>query len=607
MIDRSLKPLFDLPRAAKAGIQMVADFFLLSAAFALAMNLRVDNWAFLANAEFVSLGLAMASAAVVIMYALGVYRSVIRYLSSRIIPLLMWSIFGAGVFLFLSSQLLGIFVPRSVPVIFMMLAFLMMAGLRYAFRAVYLSRQMKLRRPVIIYGAGESGRQLLASLNRGSHDLPVVFVDDDRSLQGSIIEGLRVRPPEALPQLIERWSVSTVLLAIPSATPKRRREIISMIEPLSVQVQTIPGLSDLISGRAKINEIRSVSIEELLGREAVNPDPALLSANITGRSVLVTGAGGSIGSELSEFALYAIDQDLRDRTSIASNCEIVPVLGSVLDRALVEATLKAHSVETIYHAAAYKHVPLVEANAVEGLRNNVFGTRIVAEAACACGVQSFILISTDKAVRPTNVMGASKRIAELVCQSYAGTACQTRFSMVRFGNVLGSSGSVVPLFEKQIARGGPVTVTHPEVTRYFMTIPEAAQLVIQAGAMGQGGEVFVLDMGEPVLIADLAARMVRLSGFKPVWAPAVAENAGEITIEFTGLRPGEKLYEELLISGDVLATRHPRIMKATEIRLSAKEMATLLSRLSALLAAGHEPETRRFLSSINIGYDPAAG
>ena len=453
---------------------------------------------------------------------------------------------------------------------------------------------------MILYGAGAAGLQAALALRGGGQFRPVAFVDDDPALHGSEVNGIRIHPPGRLAKLVARHEVKQVLLALPSAGRARRRAIVAELEPLPVHVKTLPALADLVSGEARLDEFQEVAIEDLLGRDPVPPRDDLLAAGIRGRTVLVTGAGGSIGSELcrqilrlgpvqlllyenAEYPLYRIERELRTLAAGEGlDTAIVPLLGTVANEQRLQRLMAGFGVHTVYHAAAYKHVPLVEHNLIEGVRNNVFGTLRCARAAMAAGVASFVLVSTDKAVRPINVMGASKRMAELVLQGLAGEQERlghaTRFTMVRFGNVLGSSGSVVPLFREQIRNGGPLTVTDPEVTRYFMTIPEAAELVLQAGSMGQGGDVFVLDMGEPVRIVDLARRMVHLSGLT---VRDEAQPHGDIEIRFTGLRPGEKLYEELLLGEDVEPTEHPMIRRAQELAYPWPELEPKLEELDA--------------------------
>jgi FlaA1/EpsC-like NDP-sugar epimerase len=443
-----------------------------------------------------------------------------------------------------------------VPFIYAMLALLTIGGVRFALRAVYLKGQLRHKDRVLVYGAGAAGRQLVVSLRLGNEHEPIAFVDDAPHLHDAFIQGLKVYAPGKVPRLIGDYGVDKVLLAIPSATRARRREILEALEPLAVPVQSIPGMADMVSGKAQVAEVRDVAVEDLLGRDPIPPSESLMGANITGKVVMVTGAGGSIGSELcrqillqaprqllllesSEFSLYRIEQELTQEAKRQGlSVPVKALLGSVQHRRRLEEAMFRFGVQTVYHAAAYKHVPMVEHNVVEGLRNNVMGTLSSAEAAIASGVESFVLVSTDKAVRPTNVMGASKRLAELVCQALGDHQAGTRFSMVRFGNVLGSSGSVVPLFRRQIAQGGPITVTHRDITRYFMTIPEAAQLVIQAGAMARGGDVFVLDMGEPVKIAELAAHMVRLSGRACCWRHPRRTGRRAISSTWCGCRNG---------------------------------------------------------------------
>jgi FlaA1/EpsC-like NDP-sugar epimerase len=472
---------------------------------------------------------------------------------------------------------------------------------------------------VVIYGAGDAGAHLVAALRGRGEFVPIAFIDDNSSLHRSVINGLEVRSPHELNSLIEELGVARVLLALPSVSRRRRLEIINQLEQLPVHVQTMPDTADLAAGNARVDEIREVDITDLLGRDSVPPNPKLLDAYIRGKSVMITGAGGSIGSELclqiaqlgpkrlvlidiSEAALYTIDQALQDlaqRKSLA--VEIVALIGSAHHRERVREALETYRVDTVYHAAAYKHVPLVEHNMIEGVHNNVFGTLHTAEAAIAAGVKSFVLVSTDKAVLPTNVMGATKRFAELVLQGLNQRGSSTTFSMVRFGNVLASSGSVVPLFRDQIRNGGPVTVTHPEIYRYFMTIPEAASLVIQAGSMGTGGDVFVLDMGKPVRIRDLAEKMIHLMGLT-----VRGENQpdGDIEIRYTGLRPAEKLYEELLIGSNVAGTEHPSIMRAEEDFLPWDELKPLLDHLWGACQRLDCMKARELLLRAVVGYTP---
>jgi FlaA1/EpsC-like NDP-sugar epimerase len=516
-------------------------------------------------------------------------------------------------------------IPSTVPVIFAVLALCTVGGIRFAMRAIYQRTHSREKTRVIIYGAGQSGRQTAHSLLQGLDHAPVAFVDDNPELWGSQIAGLRVFAPSDIDRLIRDYGARILLLAMPSVSRAVRADILRRLERLPIRVQMIPGMAELVQGRHKVSEFAEVSVEDLLGRDPVPPDPDLMAADIRGKAVMVTGAGGSIGAELcrqilqqrprvlvlldqSEYALFEIAEELETaRRQAGLDVRLVTVLASVRDRANLERVMRQHRVHTIYHAAAYKHVPMVEDNAVEGLANNVFGTQACVEAAVAAGVARFTLVSTDKAVRPTNVMGASKRLSELICQAQSMGGSGTCFAMVRFGNVLGSSGSVIPLFRRQIAEGGPVTVTHREIARYFMTITEAAQLVIQAGAMAQGGDVFLLDMGEPVRIAELAERMIRLSGYTPVIEgkdPRRPLEQDEMQIVFTRPRRGEKLFEELFIGTVSEPTRHPRILTATETAIGPARLADLLAALKAACQAQDEAALRALLAEAPIGYAP---
>jgi len=626
MISKFFQRLFDLPRGQKRAIQLVVDTGLMLASFGLAMALRLESLAFVTDPRIWAAMLVVIPCSLLVFMRLGFYRAVIRFISAQTGVTILLGIAFSTILLALVSALTAAAIPRSVPVIYAMLALLSVGGVRFVLRAIYQQSQIVLKEPVIIYGGGEAGRQLLATLQQGREYNVVAFVDDDPHLQGVEIGGVRVHASRLIGWLTRQHGVKRVLLAIPSASRQQRKVILDRLEPLPVRIQTMPGIADILSGKARITELREVALEDLLGRDPVPPRADLLDANIRGKVVLVSGAGGSIGSELcrqivqraprvlvllevSEFALYTIDMELRqvvERQGLV--LRIIPLLGSVQSTRRTEAALRQCHVETVYHAAAYKHVPMVERNVVEGIRNNVFGSRTLALAAIAAGVKDFILISTDKAVRPTNVMGASKRLAELVCQGLAAHQSGTRFAMVRFGNVLGSSGSVIPLFRRQIETGGPITVTGPEITRYFMTIPEAAQLVIQAGAMAQGGDVFVLDMGEPVKIVDLARRMVLLCGLTPYIVSAEGPpGEGDIAIIFTGLRPGEKRFEELLIGTDPRATSHPRIMTAQETCLDWPALEDLLAALFAASVAQDVTAIRALLQAAPIGYQPAEG
>ena len=534
----------------------------------------------------------------------GQYRGLTRYVSSTAFYALATRNAAVVVLVYLLGTLLPVQMPprSSWPLLWLLLTGLT-GGTRFVLRDLLLRANhtpSANRPPVVIYGAGAAAAQLAAALRLACSHTVAAFIDDAPELWRRELDGVPIHAPQLLPELISRHQVSQVLLAIPSLSRSKRRRIVQDIQQLGVSVLQVPSLEEITSGQARINTLRPVAIEELLGRDAVPPEPHLLGPSVRGSVVAVTGAGGSIGSELcrqilrlapkslvllerSEPALYAIHQELQQQ--LPEGLELVPVLGNAADAALVQRCFAEQAVEVVFHAAAYKHVPLVEANPLAGLTNNVQGTRVIGQAAIDQGLRQMVLISTDKAVRPTNVMGASKRVAELVVQGFAEQACRqrasTRFSMVRFGNVLGSSGSVVPLFRKQIAAGGPITLTHPEIIRYFMTIPEAAQLVLQAAALAEGGDLFLLDMGEPVRILDLARQMVRLSGLRVRDAHTPD---GDIEIRCTGLRPGEKLYEELLIEASSEATAHPLIYRAREACLAPEQLCYQLDALEAAIA-----------------------
>ena len=594
-----------MSRRQKRFIQIVFDSIVLLLSFPIAMFLRVGDFHLLTNADAWLAFVLVWPASIATFIFLGTYRSMIRYVAARSLSIMLVGSFISGAMLLVVSHGLDLPVPRTVPVIYTMVSGLLIAGSRFVLRSYFRGSQRSGKAPVIIYGAGDLGRQLLTSVQQGHEYDPIAFIDASPDLVGTEIGGVRVFSPDAILRFIKDQHVKVILIAMSEVSHATQRQLGELLKQHSVIIERIPAVSDILQGKAKISELRRVEIEDLLGREAVPSIRSLIERNTVGKVVLVSGAGGSIGSELctqilamkpttlilldhSEFLLYSIEMELRSELSGSNpGVSIVPVLGSVCDASLIAEIFSSYSVDAVFHAAAYKHVPLVEANIVEAIKNNVFGTLTLLRGAISGGVSSFTLVSTDKAVRPTNVMGASKRIAELICQAYAGTNPEIIISMVRFGNVLGSSGSVIPLFRKQIEAGGPVTVTHPEITRYFMTIPEAAQLVVQASGMARGGEVFVLDMGEPVRIADLAARIIRLSGLEPffkedgVSGVSGLPDRGDVEIRFTSLRPGEKLYEELLIGEDVMRSEHPRIMKAAEGKLSWERLEVLLSELRA--------------------------
>lgn len=648
-MDRLRAFLLGLPRRQKRLLQVLTDILLVWGALWMAFVVRLGldeiinpltdhTWLFL-SAPIISIPLFIR---------FGMYRAVMRYFGNdaliAIVKAVTFSALILGVVVYWYSNHQNV-IPRSIIFNYWWLSLMMLGGLRLAMRQYFVgdwfaavqhvpftNRDNGLPR-VAIYGAGAAGNQLVAALRMGRVMRPVAFIDDDNGISDRVISGLQVYKPKHIQQMIDATGAQEILLAIPSSNRARRREILGFLEGFPLHVRSVPGFMDLASGRVKVDDIQEVDIADLLGRDAVPAQAELLEHCIKDQAVLVTGAGGSIGSELcrqilvqrpkvlllfehSEFNLYSILSELEQRIARESlSVKVLPILGSVRDQEKLRDVMKTWHVNTVYHAAAYKHVPMVEHNIAEGVLNNVMGTLNTAQAALQVGVSNFVLISTDKAVRPTNVMGSTKRLSELTLQALSQELApvlfgdssgvsqvnKTRFTMVRFGNVLGSSGSVIPLFHKQIKSGGPLTVTHPKITRYFMTIPEAAQLVIQAGSMGQGGDVFVLDMGEPVRIVELAEKMIHLSGLS---VRSERNPHGDIAIEFTGLRPGEKLYEELLIGDNVAATQHPMIMCANEDHLP---WALLKLKLAELLNAVQQDDysrVRQLLRDTVSGYTP---
>ncbi len=634
LLSQFATPVLALPRVAKRAVVLAVDASLCVVTVWLAFYLRLGEFVPLSGAPVWAVVGSLAFA-IPIFVVSGFYRAIFRYsgLPAMVAVARAMMIYGllfASVFT--AMGITG--VPRTVGLI-QPLLLLFMVGTSRALARVWLGGlyQSHLQRAALpqalIYGAGNAGRQLAAAM-ANSHEMRVVgFLDDDDRLHGHVLNGLPIYSPGDLAGIQLEFRVTDVLMALPSVSRQRRNGILSKLAPHRLAVRTLPGLSDLATGRVTMADVRELDIDDLLGREPVQPNGLLLNRNTHGKAVLVTGAGGSIGSELcrqiiktqprqlllvemSEFALYQIHQELQAAV-LDADVELVPLLASVCDEVRMHEIMDTWRPNTVYHAAAYKHVPLVEHNPAEGVRNNVWGTKVCAEAAARNGVQNFVLISTDKAVRPTNIMGATKRLAEMVLQALAQLKPaavaksghpnhRTCFSMVRFGNVLGSSGSVVPLFREQIKNGGPITLTHTDITRYFMTIPEAAQLVIQAGAMGSGGDVFVLDMGQAVRIYDLAVRMVELTGF------TVRDEAypdGDIEIKVRGLRPGEKLYEELLIGDDPKPTQHSRIMKAHDEFLPWPILQEQLQALGLALGVNDVPVIRGMLQQLVQGYEPS--
>ncbi|MCX8833329.1 polysaccharide biosynthesis protein [Vibrio parahaemolyticus] len=621
-----LQFIWQLSRTNKRIVSVLIDIILIFMAFHLAILVRSGDSNYFADPAVWGIQVAVTIVTITVFARLGLYRAVLRYLTFQaLFVVAAGAVISATLVAALSFYMSDPF-PRTVPIIYGAFLALFCGGPRVIVRSLIAQSYSTQSKEVLIYGAGSGGRQLAMAL-RSSGDYRVrAFIDGDSTLCNTMILGLPVIAIEDAMPIINKYDVSQVLLAVPSAKRSRRKVILDELAKLPVEVLTVPDMTDIVSGKAKIDELKDVAIEDLLGRDPVAPQQVLLEANIKDKVVMVTGAGGSIGSELcrqiveqspksivlfelSEFGLYQIDRELNQlKLEKGLTCDIIPLLGSVQRQHRLETTMSSFKVQTVYHAAAYKHVPLVEFNVIEGVRNNIYGTYYTACAAIKAGVESFVLISTDKAVRPTNVMGTTKRMAELGLQALADQENAkpngTRFCMVRFGNVLGSSGSVIPVFKKQIASGGPVTVTHPEITRFFMTIPEAAQLVIQAGAMGKGGDVFVLDMGESVKITDLACNLIQLSGLE---VKSDANPHGDIEIQFSGLRPGEKLYEELLIGDNVKQTAHERIMTAHEVHLPLKEYELLLNDLDFACHSMDHENIRTLLLSAPTGFNPTDG
>ena len=598
-----IKYFLSLSRLAKRLIMACADVFLVIATVLCSFSMRLGEW-YWPQGEVTYLIFLAPVLALPVFAQFGLYREIIRYIGFKALWVVVQAVtfyaLAWGVLIHLSA-VEGI--PRSVILINWFMAMLFIGSSRMLARWWFSGKltptlnKSSDRKRVVIYGAGSAGIQLAAALAHSKEMKPVAFIDDDKSLLGHNISGLKVHAFDEMPHILATLNVQEVLLAMPSVSRLRKNTIIELLGVYPLLVRSVPGVAELAQGYVKVDDLNVVKIEDLLGRDPVLPNQNYLEANVRTKVVMVTGAGGSIGSELSrqiirlkpeklilfdhsEFSLYTVDQEIMSYASINLNLEVISILGSVTDYSLLEFVCQKYNVQTIYHAAAYKHVPLIEFNHSIAVKNNIFGTLYCAQAAIACKVETFVLISTDKAVRPTNTMGATKRFSEMILQSlfhkHVKNRSATRFAMVRFGNVLNSSGSVIPLFREQIDNGGPVTVTDPNITRYFMTIPEAASLVIQAGAMSEGGDVFLLDMGEPVRIFDLAMKMIHLSGLK---VKSEKSLDGDIEIRFTGLRPGEKLYEELLIGGDALPTGHQLIMRANEEMLIWDDLSVILDDL----------------------------
>jgi FlaA1/EpsC-like NDP-sugar epimerase len=620
-----MRAVLELSRFKKQLLAASIDSVMLPLTFFFAIWLRYDHVDMALLRQYLWLMAVAPLVSIPIFIRIGLYRAMIRFIDQKIVYVVVLGVSLSLVVLVtmaaIATRLEGL--SRGVFGIYWVSAILYMVAGRFIARGYFIRAMGPIGATrVAIYGAGSAGIQLASALRLVPDYAPVAFIDDNRDLQGATIAGIRVHSSKNLEELIVKRGIKEILVAMPSLTRNQQKAILNRLEPLKVKTKVTPPVGSLLSGQLRLQDVRDIEIEDLLGRDPVAPDMNLLASCITGKSVLVTGAGGSIGSELcrqiirlkpirmlllesSEYALYEIEQELQDiRRTLGVEAELMPFLGSVLDQQKCARMLQTFAVDTIYHAAAYKHVPLVEHNPIEGIRNNVFGTLAIARAAMDAKVSRFVLISTDKAVRPTNVMGCTKRMAELILQAFAREQKHTRFCMVRFGNVLGSSGSVVPLFHRQIMAGGPITVTHPEITRYFMTISEAAQLVLQAGGMSEGGDVFVLDMGEPVKIMDLAKRMVHLSGLE---VKSDVTPDGTIEIRQIGLRPGEKLYEELLIGSNAQGTGHPLIMRAQEAELPWPELLRALERLDEACNCFDYETVRKILLRVVSEYAPQCG
>ena len=621
--------VLEAPRLVKRVLMVAADLVILPAAFLISILLRIDFTSVPLRSDTVP-ALAITIIFTVAFFArIGLYRAVIRFIGQDVFNTVIKGVSFSALVLAFTMLLFETGIPRSIPFIYWAVSLILVAGSRWAVREFINGQNNSHKKRVAIFGAGANGQDLLRALKNNYEYKPVALIDDDKRLWGSIFQGVKVISPHLLGSFIRNKKIDHIFLALPSVSSQQRKNIIQRLEPYAVQVKSVPTFDELMSGEARVDQLHDVDEKDLLGRDPVPPEPDLLSACIEGKVVMVTGSGGSIGSELcrqivelkperlilfelSEYGLYSINKELKKIIqSQQLSVDVVPLLGNVQNQSHITSIMQSYAVQTVYHAAAYKHVPLVEQNMMEGVKNNVYGTYLSARAALEAGVETFVLISTDKAVRPTNVMGASKRLAELILQGLAkeveDTDLSTRFCMVRFGNVLSSSGSVVPLFQKQIQEGGPVTVTHPDIIRYFMTIPEAAQLVIQAGAMAKGGDVFLLDMGEPVKIAELARTLIHLSGHRVRNNDYSHDASDGIEIKYTGLRPGEKLYEELLIDGSPQGTGHPRIMRAEESSLAWEYLEKILARIDQANQQADCQQIREILLSLEAGYQPESG
>jgi FlaA1/EpsC-like NDP-sugar epimerase len=618
MRTKILNKFFEAPRPIKRAITLTYDALAIVLSAYLAYGLRLGSVSFHVDASLLACLSATLAISLFTFVRLGLYRAILRYVTQQALLTMVIGILISSIAMATTGFFFHAFLPRSVPVIYIFVALILVGMPRLLFRHLVQLFVPRGDIKVIIYGAGSRAHLLAAQLQQSGDFDPVAFIDNNRKLYGSVIRGLTVHPPSAIKHLIRQQGVSRILLALDDVSRQDRVRIIRSLEAFSIQVQTVPHMSEMLDGKIPLNSLRDIEIEDLLGREAVTPDPLLLKKTVENKIIMVTGAGGSIGSELcrqilflgpqklilferNEYNLYQIDNELAKLKATAdnNNVEIIPLLGSINSEPHIDLVLKQFSVDTLFHAAAYKHVPIVEHNLIEGVKNNLLGTQVLAKTAMKHKVKNFVLISTDKAVRPTNVMGATKRLAEILLQQLSLQQSDTIFSMVRFGNVLGSSGSVVPLFKEQIAAGGPITITHPEIVRYFMTISEAAQLVIQSTAIAKSGDLFVLDMGEPIKIIDLVKDMALLSGHSI--KDDINPN-GDIEIQVIGLRPGEKLYEELLIDNHCEGTEHPRILRARETPKDKTVFDGIMSDITYCCEHYKHQELLNLLEKFDIGF-----
>lgn len=621
-VEKLMRWLVKQNRSTKRAIWRVADVVAATVLALLTLSITSPSGTALASGQMAIVVVASVLSSAVALHSAGVYSVVTRFITGaealrNAASLILTGLPLAGIIWLAEIRITPLYSASYV-----LASAVILPSLRFAVRQRLRAIQTRTKESVVVYGAGSTGLQLINALFHGNAYRPVALVDGNVELEGLTVAGLQVQAPAELPDILEKSQAKLVLLATPMIDSSQRAELLDVIKDPTIRLKKIPSTTELIAGNVNATTLLEANVMDLLGRNPALPNMDLLTLNIRDKCVLITGAGGSIGSELcrqvcnlgakelilfdsSEYNLYSILEDLNTETE----AQIFPHLGSISCSQTIEALFEAHEIDTIFHTAAYKHVPLVELNVIAAVTNNVFGTHHIVKAALENNVGNFVLISTDKAVRPTNVMGATKRLGELVVQAYAGIAESTTFSMVRFGNVLESSGSVIPKFRDQIARGGPVTVTHPEVTRFFMTIPEAAQLVIQAGAMATGGEVFLLDMGEPIKILDLAKNMIRLSGCVPASAdePLTLSQPNCIAVKFTGLRRGEKLYEELLVDASAVKTGHPHIVKANEQHLSLEDLMAALEALTAACEENSPERVRRVLRELPLQYSPTEG